>query len=560
MYKKTLIFVFSVLAFLASSCDSGKDGWNRLSPEFDKLNAELDSLYFYDRLLTEGGPIVDRIDSIATAANDSDMTTRLFYWRSLMIAKADPDSSKKLIRTALERIDSTRSPYEHARYTITNRSFKHDDYINQYSRLKAATDYFIKIHDRPMQLLSYRTLTNFFLTLSDFGHYLSTTQKIEKLCYENGWNALAAKSKINFALYAIHERDTVKAAEIIQDMLLNPHITSDSTFMRSLYVNLATLRKEPLYLQRAIDVSPKSTLSKDDTLTLQFAMAQMYEQRGEYAQADSLLSFLIPIIEQHGDASAKAVLHDIYSSRSEREGNFESAFVEHRKSERWRDSLYSPSHHARLSEYNLHQELERVEKENQQKRLIEQSQWAIAILVILFGVVSTVFFLKNRANRLKLEKTMAEARIAELDLELEKEKRSMVAMGLAITETDELANQMVELVDDMHRKGVLSDDSKKLISQKVKQSAQSRKEIDNFKTAYEKLHPEFLHKLKQKYPALSEGDTRLSLYISVGLDTKQIAQLTHVQPDSVKKSRQRLRQRMGLSPDESLENLLRNLL
>ena len=49
----------------------------------------------------------------------------------------------------------------------------------------------------------------------------------------------------------------------------------------------------------------------------------------------------------------------------------------------------------------------------------------------------------------------------------------------------------------------------------------------------------------EAYPALTPGELRLSCLLSIGLDNKQISRLLSIQPDSVKKARQRLRAKLG---------------
>lgn len=51
----------------------------------------------------------------------------------------------------------------------------------------------------------------------------------------------------------------------------------------------------------------------------------------------------------------------------------------------------------------------------------------------------------------------------------------------------------------------------------------------------------------------------LAVYIRAGLETKQIARMLMLQPGSVKMNRHRLRERMGLGPDERLEEVLSRL-
>lgn len=112
----------------------------------------------------------------------------------------------------------------------------------------------------------------------------------------------------------------------------------------------------------------------------------------------------------------------------------------------------------------------------------------------------------------------------------------------------------------MHEEGAISTDAKMTIGRMVKLSQMSQQEWDNFQIAYTRVHPHFIRKLKETYPGISEGDTRLALYICAGLTSKQIVQAMHLQPDSIKKNRQRLRQRMKLTSDVSLEETLREML
>ncbi|MDE7343980.1 MAG: hypothetical protein K2N19_08205, partial [Muribaculaceae bacterium] len=60
-------------------------------------------------------------------------------------------------------------------------------------------------------------------------------------------------------------------------------------------------------------------------------------------------------------------------------------------------------------------------------------------------------------------------------------------------------------------------------------------------------------------PEVTEGDIRLAIYIRAGLTTKQISRMLLLQPDSVKKNRQRLRRHLHLDSAVSLEDFLRSI-
>lgn len=180
-------------------------------------------------------------------------------------------------------------------------------------------------------------------------------------------------------------------------------------------------------------------------------------------------------------------------------------------------------------------------------------------ILILFCLLMWIYY-KNRQNRLLMRQYASEAEVAKLNLDLEKEKRNIAAMGLAMTERNNLIKDVMKIADHMHSEGSITSDAKNKISQMVKMSQVNQEEWDNFQIAYTRVHPHFITRLKAKYPNLSEGDMRLSLYICAGLTSKQIAQAMHLQPDSVKKNRQRLRQRMQIPSDVSLEEELRQFL
>ena len=83
-------------------------------------------------------------------------------------------------------------------------------------------------------------------------------------------------------------------------------------------------------------------------------------------------------------------------------------------------------------------------------------------------------------------------------------------------------------------------------------------EWDFFKMQFVKVHPDFFVRLKTLCPSITEGELRLCAYIRTGMENKHIAQMLSLQPESVKKKRYRLRQKLNLGK-ESLEDFLRGI-
>lgn len=70
--------------------------------------------------------------------------------------------------------------------------------------------------------------------------------------------------------------------------------------------------------------------------------------------------------------------------------------------------------------------------------------------------------------------------------------------------------------------------------------------MEGFETAFTQVRPGFTEELLRHHPGLTTYELRLCSLLSIGLDTKEIARILSIQPDSVKKSRQRLRSKLAI--------------
>ena len=76
---------------------------------------------------------------------------------------------------------------------------------------------------------------------------------------------------------------------------------------------------------------------------------------------------------------------------------------------------------------------------------------------------------------------------------------------------------------------------------------------DQFKELFEKMYPMFFQRLKTSAPDITVAEQRMAALTRLQLTTRQMASMQGISPDSVHKTRQRLRQRMGVSNDTNLE-------
>ena len=84
-------------------------------------------------------------------------------------------------------------------------------------------------------------------------------------------------------------------------------------------------------------------------------------------------------------------------------------------------------------------------------------------------------------------------------------------------------------------------------------------EWENFTKHFDKVHSDFLSKLKDLHPTISPNELKLSAYLRMNLSTKEIAQLMNISARGVEVSRYRLRKKLELQTEVSLFDYLINI-
>ena len=77
-----------------------------------------------------------------------------------------------------------------------------------------------------------------------------------------------------------------------------------------------------------------------------------------------------------------------------------------------------------------------------------------------------------------------------------------------------------------------------------------------FVELFERLHPTFFGRLQTAYPPLNAHDLRLIAMLKLNLSTKEISMLLGISPQSANTARYRLRKRLDLPPETTLESFL----
>lgn len=480
------------------------------------------------------------------------------YWKSILLASQRPDSVGVWLNKALEAVDSASCPYLHARVSLAG-SVHIRDHVARYRAIKGALDCFTLAHDSFMCFMATRALGTFYLSISDLDGYQRCNEEVDRLCLQLANDTLAAKNRINHAVYYIQRGDSTRAAEILHELIWSPLVRNDSLFLGRLYVNIGWLLNNADSLRRAIEVSPQFRTSSDYRHAVEFAMARMYNSVGKPDKCDSILSYVAPLVMEHGDIRAKKDLYALLAIRCGQQGDSAQAYKHLLQAQRYIDSMDMADKRVAVADYSRRDDIMRLERDHARESSLARTRWLAALSAVTLVMLAVASFFRDRQRRMKEAKLKAEAEMAVLNLALEREKRGLMAMGVAMTERDNVIGEVADLLDRLHQHGKLASEDVHRVTQTIRLSQSFQQEYAEFKHSFEMVTPGFARRFVEEYPGVSDGDVRLALLISIGLTSKQIAQVMHVQPDSIKKNRQRLRQRMGLTPEQSLEAILRRI-
>jgi tetratricopeptide (TPR) repeat protein len=205
-------------------------------------------------------------------------------------------------------------------------------------------------------------------------------------------------------------------------------------------------------------------------------------------------------------------------------------------------------------------EINLLEKEKQNEVLKQY--------LIIAASASLVIILLMGYNRQKLKRVK--------DLELQQKKDALLVAAKEKVEAElRHARQLLDnYTDNLRQKNDLLDQVQTEISalrtlHGDDQSTQvlylntlarstilTEKDWDEFSELFDKVHTGFFVKLRDKHPNITPAETRLLSLTKLRLSTKEMAGMLGVSADTIKKTRQRLRRKLEMAEDKSLEDLI----
>jgi DNA-binding CsgD family transcriptional regulator len=163
--------------------------------------------------------------------------------------------------------------------------------------------------------------------------------------------------------------------------------------------------------------------------------------------------------------------------------------------------------------------------------------------------------MRNILNEKNLELTRMEKK--RLEREIDYKKKDLLFFGMELSLKNRFVSSILDRMNSMKngRKAISPDELDELIKY-TKAQLRIDQNMEYFHADIEKVNHEFVSKLKKEFPELTENELHLSSLLRLKLNTKEIASIKNISPDSVKVMRYRLRKKFNLTRNVNLIEFL----
>lgn len=267
------------------------------------------------------------------------------------------------------------------------------------------------------------------------------------------------------------------------------------------------------------------------------------------------------------EIGAKDNLSKAYSLRyavNKALGNLGNALSDHEMFKAINDTLFNTTKSRQIEELRTIYETEKKEQQialqQNEIGLLQEKQRAAALqntLLLGGGIALVSFFgLLYYGIRQKMKRNLLEKE--KVDAELAFKRKELTIHALNLARKNETLENLKSKAQELKRKENRGTGYNQLI-RSINFDLQDDNNWENFARYFEEVHKDFNGNIKTKYPTVTSNELRLLALLKMNLSSKEIANILNISAEGIKKARYRLRKKLDLTTEESLQELVLNL-
>ena len=403
---------------------------------------------------------------------------------------------------------------------------------------------------------------------------------------------------INLSNLEVDQENYAKAQEYLSQAKLISEETNNKKNLQAIHSILGLIyEKQEKYLlakNNHLKAVELEKLNGDKMLlsTYSFHLATAYNNLG---MNDSALTIFFESLNIAKEIKHKDIIINACSELAKtykQIGNIEKSILYFEQSIAWKDSLINEKSQKWISEMQMkyefgkqQTEIEFLERRNKSNRII----WILSIATLLITILFIIYSFRSRIikskqrntllkqekelNKLELQKSEAENKCLteemkaneeintikqeQLQQEIEHKNRELTSNALHLVNKNAILQDIQDQIKIIRCDNISeSQNTIRNILRLISTNVNLDSDWDSFKLHFEEVHGNFFNRIQEIFPTLNQNDLRLCAYLLINLNPKEIAQISNISPDSVRKRKQRLREKLNLDSEVDIAQFL----
>lgn len=250
-------------------------------------------------------------------------------------------------------------------------------------------------------------------------------------------------------------------------------------------------------------------------------------------------------------------------------GDYKNAYNYQLKHQALNDSIFQAENIAKLNELEIKYQTEKKEadlaiQEEEIKTLNAQTKsdrltktlYGIGMFSFLAIAGLLYFGFKQRMRKNEIARQKQEEIYKQ---EIAFKKKELTSQTLHLVQKSTFIQELRENLERIKKSPELFKVEFRRIVLLLKKESAEDKDWEVFKSYFSEVHNNFDNTLRSIYQEITEKEIRLAAFLRMNLSTKEIASMLNVLPDSVLKSKYRLKKKLGIDKDMDLTSFLNSI-
>ena len=240
--------------------------------------------------------------------------------------------------------------------------------------------------------------------------------------------------------------------------------------------------------------------------------------------------------------------------------DYKSALEDYKLFKSISDSIFNTKKSQQIEElrtiYDTEKKEQQIALQEKEITVLEQKEEISTLQKIVLGsllVISLFGFygIRQKLKRNKLEKER-------MDTELAFKKKELTTHALHLAKKNEVLEGLKQKAKELKANEASNKGYQQLI-RTIDFDLQDDNNWENFSHYFEQVHKDFNSSVKRKYPEVTSNELRLMALLKMNLSSKEIANILNISQEGIKKARYRLRKKLGITTEDSLQDLVLSL-